>query len=389
MEEEKFHTFRDKDNKYDYDIYLNRVSFVTYFSGQIDFLERQGGDINIIKTKFSTEVLDIIEEYINYGQLLICDSFRDMFNKFRETKVAGHEEVDEEILQDVLMILIYDSQYDEDLAWRTLWIRIKLEEQWAKHNDNHNNIVFDLDDEGIRSTSGNISRTSDLFNEFAKYLDADIPTIVLSDLNSRFLYYRQKTDFTNPPDSRITIPIFVSRVSLHLNLFTIQIDRTSYMLTSIITEPELAKIMRDLRTATGRGCWNKAYSDNPDLYILIIEKGVIRVQLFLIFTDAMDLLLHPYLPHWYQIVINENDEYIATDAWLYSYMTNQYLIDPIKFEELIGYRIYILWIIDINYEVPIFHNGFIPESDYYNLPIIFEELPPFISRKPMQIFSLD
>ena len=412
-EEEKFHTFRDKGNKYDYDIYLNRVPFVTYFSGQIDFLERQGGDVDVIMTGFSTEVLDIIEEYINYGKLLICDSFRDMFNKFKEDGLTDYFEVSEEVLQNILMILNYDSQYDEDLERRTMWIRIKLEERWAKHNDNHNNIVFDLDDEGIRSTSGNISRTSDLFNEFSEHIDDDTNLQLhmlykYNDFNPDLFHYagRNINGIISQYRSFTTIPMTISKYFYRLNIYTFQLntDNSGFNLTSSFSTKALrTKVFRESiskltsqkssgwkdihinKGPPGRRALPKSYhSDDPEYYILEIGgQASYSIRLYLVFSDTMSLLLNPYLPYWYQIVIDEKDKYIATDAWLYSHLTNKYLVDITKFKEVKGYRLYIL---SMNEGIK-FHNTVNfdwSEYDYYsdilkNLPFIGWRINKFVN----------
>ncbi len=56
----------------------------------------------------------------------------------------------------------------------------------------------------------------------------------------------------------------------------------------------------------------------------------------------------------------EDDRYIATDTWLYSSVTGQYIIDPIKFNSLKGYPFF--------EEIDVEGMGDIAISLYENLP---------------------
>ncbi len=51
------------------------IPFETFLKDKMHFESQSKTDI--IKTQFSSEILDTVEEYINYGKLKICDSFRD------------------------------------------------------------------------------------------------------------------------------------------------------------------------------------------------------------------------------------------------------------------------------------------------------------------------
>ncbi len=345
MKKKIYYTFRDKDNKYEYDIYLKRVPFETLLSSKIDFLERQGKDININRTNFSSEVLDIIEEYINYGQLLICESFRDMFNIFKETNKTKYDEVEEKVLHDVLMILIYDETYDQNIKWRTMWIRIKLEEQWATHNNDYNNIIFNLDDEEIRIKLNIITRTSDLFYKFVDYINnryyehIDPKYETVYDLNPLRLLNRNKTNYSYLPRTTLVnvIKIVIGRANWG-EIYTLQIDNTKgvdFRLTSILYNIKIYHENIDDVVEYERG------SDSDDITKYIYAVPGHYDSLYLIFTDALNLLTNPYLPYWHQLVTDNKNNYISTDSWLFSYLTNQHIIDSIKFDKLLGYKYFI------------------------------------------------
>ncbi len=124
-------SFITLDNKV-LEFYIDRLPIRTLLHIKIDENYR-GIKSDNIDINASYKILKIVQEYTNEGILRICSSSINIYQTEEIWKL------DSKMLAKVLMIL----SVSEDYYFSLEWMKIKLEEDWAVHNNNYTNVYIE------------------------------------------------------------------------------------------------------------------------------------------------------------------------------------------------------------------------------------------------------